>query len=486
VLKVEPGPAHALYGVSETRAIEVSAQASLAPHTLMQRAGLAVAQLALALAPHARHIWVACGPGNNGGDGMLAALHLHQWGKRVTLTWLGEVASAPNDTIHAYQQVCAAGLKPSLEPPDAVDLCVDALLGIGRQTREPTGRMAQWMHVVNTCGSAVLSVDVPSGLDANTGVCTPLHVRASHTLSLLTLKPGLFTEHGREASGTIWLDTLGIDCDAQRHPAPTARLISAPVPHSRSHDSHKGSYGDVAVVGGAAGTTGAALLAGSAALYAGAGRVFVCMLDPHYTPAGGLQTELMLRSIDALNVASMSVVCGCGGGRDIAAHLSMLFDTSAQLVIDADAINEIAVSPALQSLLLARTAAGSPTVLTPHPLEAARLLGTTTADVQAHRLAAARSLSERFHCTVVLKGSGTIIVSPGQTTAINATGNARLATAGTGDVLAGIVGARLACGMDAFRAACSAVYQHGQLADEWPANLTLTASHLAHQVTSVG
>lgn len=486
MLKIASGFDHALYGISETRAIEVSAQANLAPHTLMQRAGLAVAQLALAVAPHARHIWVACGPGNNGGDGLLAALHLRQWGKQVTVTWLGDVTRAPADTCHAYQHVSAAGLNPSRDPPASFDLCIDALFGIGTPLREPKERLAQWMHHINASNSAVLSVDVPSGLDANTGVGINGHVRASHTLSLLTLKPGLFTAQGRDASGTIWWDNLGVECEVPSLPSPTARLICAPTPHPRCHDAHKGSYGDVAVVGGAAGMTGAPLLAASAALHAGAGRVYVCMLDPHHLPALGLQTELMFRSINALDTTDMAVVCGCGGGRDIAAHLPVLFERAAQLVIDADALNAIAISPELQKLLWVRCARGVPTVLTPHPLEAARLLGTSTTLVQADRLGAARSLSARYRCTVVLKGSGTTIVSPGQTPAINPTGNARLATAGTGDVLAGMVAARLAGGRDVFHAACSAVYQHGQLADAWPMARALTASQLACHVTSVG
>jgi hydroxyethylthiazole kinase-like uncharacterized protein yjeF len=151
-------------------------------------------------------------------------------------------------------------------------------------------------------------------------------------------------------------------------------------------------------------------------------------------------------------------------------------------VLDADALNTIATAPPLHALLAARAGRGQPTVLTPHPLEAARLLGTDAANVQAARLRAACALAERFQCVAVLKGSGTVVAAPGAAPSINPTGNARLATAGTGDVLAGLIGARLAAGHTALQAACAAVYQHGQAADQWPAGRTLTAGALARSL----
>jgi hydroxyethylthiazole kinase-like uncharacterized protein yjeF len=311
---------------------------------------------------------------------------------------------------------------------------------------------------------------------------TRLSVKATHTLSLLTLKPGLFTAHGRDAAGTVWLDNLSAETpmpDDQRLTTPTAWLAGPPRHTSRLHASHKGSYGDVAVIGGAAGMTGAALLAASAALHAGAGRVFVGLLDGGSLSVDTLQPELMFRPVDALDFYAMTVVCGCGGGDDMATLLFKVISTAAGMVIDADALNSIAKSVPLQALLSARGQRQAATVLTPHPLEAARLLGCTVIEVQRNRLAAAQQLAQRFNCTVVLKGSGTVVAALGQVPVINPTGNARLATAGTGDVLAGMVGARLAGGCASFEAACQAVFEHGMAADRWPDSVPLVAGTLA-------
>jgi len=481
--RVNSSSRQALFGVEATRRIEHAAQAALPPHTLMQRAGRAVAQLALALAPHARHIWIACGPGNNGGDGLEAALHLQHWGKSPVVTWLGHPDSTPPDAAASYQRAIKAGVRFAETPPQDYDVCIDALLGIGAQTRAPEGRMAQWISLMNHSSALVLAVDVPTGLQADTGHAAPCCVQADHTLSLLTLKPGLFTADGRDAAGIIWLDSLETAQRTAPNQAeninPTAWLAGCPQTTVRRHASHKGSYGDVAVIGGAAGMTGAALLAASAALHAGAGRVFVGLLDGDTLNVNICQPELMFRSPLALDVSAMTVVCGCGGGAAIADQLPKLLSTSARIVIDADAINVIAVDEQLKTLLNARSQRPAPTVLTPHPLEASRLLGISVTQVQQDRLAAAQQLAQRFGCVVVLKGSGTVIAVPGDIPIINPTGNARLASAGTGDVLAGMIGARLAAGQTALQAAGDAVYLHGLLSEQWPVGQPLTAGELA-------
>ncbi|NMM20978.1 MAG: NAD(P)H-hydrate dehydratase [Rhodoferax sp.] len=484
MLKINSHARHALYSVDATRRIEHAAQTALPPHTLMQRAGLAVAQLALAIAPHARRIWIACGPGNNGGDGLEAALHLQRWGKSPVVTWLSSLDKAPKDAAASYSRAVEAGVSFTDTPPQDYDLCIDALLGMGADHRAPEGRMAHWINLMNAGPAPVLAVDLPTGLQSDTGAMAQHSVTARHTLSLLTLKPGLFTAHGRDAAGTVWLDEL----DTGHNPSvarpiatPTAWLAGAPDAVARRHASHKGSFGDVAVVGGAEGMTGAALLAASAALYAGAGRVFVGLLDGGSLKVDLSQPELMFRPIDRLDFKAMTVVCGCGGGDAIRGPLARILATSAAVVIDADAINSIANDSQLETLLLTRGKRLAATVLTPHPLEAARLLGRTAAEVQHDRLAAAQQLAQRFDCTVVLKGSGTVIAAPGQTPVINPTGNARLATAGTGDVLAGMVGARLAEGLAAFTAASQAVYQHGLAAEHWHIDTPLVAGSLARQ-----
>ncbi|MDO8249023.1 MAG: NAD(P)H-hydrate dehydratase [Rhodoferax sp.] len=486
MLKIDFRSRQALYSVDATRRIEHAAQATLPPHTLMQRAGLAVAQLALAIAPHAQRIWIACGPGNNGGDGLEAAMHLQRWGKLPIVTWLGSPDNAPPDAAASHQRAVDAGVTFADVPPDAYDLCIDALLGIGARVRAPAGRMADWIERINAGAAPVLAVDLPTGLHADTGHAAQPTVNASHTLSLLTLKPGLFTADGRDAAGTVWLDDLDVHSDPtnQEGTSPTTWLAGAPAIALRRHASHKGSYGDVAVVGGAPGMTGAALLAASAALHAGAGRVFVGLLDGGTLTVDTHQPELMFRPVHALDFKTMTVVCGCGGGDAVRGPLSKVLSTSSAVVIDADALNSIANDTQLQTLLIARGKRSAATVLTPHPLEAARLLGTTAAQVQHDRLAAAQQLAQRFDCTVVLKGSGTVIAAPGQTPVINPTGNARLATAGTGDVLAGMVGAGMAGGLNAFEAACQTVYQHGRAADRWPIGTTLVAGSLARHAQS--
>ena len=299
---------------------------------------------------------------------------------------------------------------------------------------------------------------------------------AQNTLTLLTLKPGLFTASGRDAAGTVWFDDLGADLSNE---AASAWLAGAPASAPRQHASHKGSYGDVAVIGGAPGMAGAALLAASAALHSGAGRVFTCLLDGNSTGFASAQPELMLRAPESLDLATMAVVCGCGGGTAVRALLPRVLSTAASLVLDADALNAIATDPSLQTLLRQRAQRGAATVLTPHPLEAARLLDTTTPAIQADRLRAAQQLADAYQCTVVLKGSGSIVATPGSVPSINPTGNAKLATAGTGDVLAGMVGAALAAGRPAPDAALTAVWHHGTLADQWPTKKPLTASKLA-------
>jgi hydroxyethylthiazole kinase-like uncharacterized protein yjeF len=471
--RITPDRPRPLFDVASTRALEEAAAASLPPHTLMQRAGLAVARLALALAPNAKTIWIACGPGNNGGDGIEAAVHLHRWGKRVMVNWLGDEAKVPPDTRASLQRAREAGVVFAAEAPAHWDLAIDALLGIG-SARPLEGVMAHWANLMSASAAPVLAVDLPSGLNADTGAGKS--VQATHTLSLLALKPGLFTAGGRDAAGQVWFDDLGVPQGPQE---PTAWLSGTPSPAHRAHASHKGSYGDVAVIGGAPGMTGAALLAASAALHAGAGRVFAALLDGGSLAVDTAQPDLMLRAWDSLPLAKMAVACGCGGGDAIHAVLPKVLSASGQLVLDADALNSIAADLQLQSLLQARTKRGKPTVLTPHPLEAGRLLGCDAAQVQQDRRRAASELAQHFGCVVVLKGSGTVVAMPGTAPRINPTGNARLATAGTGDVLAGMIAARLAVDETPLDAAANAVFAHGLTADQWPTGRTLTASALA-------
>jgi ADP-dependent NAD(P)H-hydrate dehydratase / NAD(P)H-hydrate epimerase len=448
-----------LFSAAATRQIEETAALALPHHTLMQRAGLSVAKLACAIAPHARVIWLACGPGNNGGDGLEAAMHLRIWGREPVVTWLGDEADCPPDALASFQRARDAGVmfaNESSAPPARWDMAVDVASGLDVDT----GCWLSASPAENTINSiATRAYSMPA---------TSHFISQKYTLSLLTLKPGLFTAQGRDACGEIWFDDLGVlGADI----APTAWLSGAAqmaLP-PRLHVSHKGSYGDVAVIGGASGMQGAALLAARAALLSGAGRVFVGLLGDDM-PVDLLQPELMLRDVADLDFEGKTVVCGCGGGDMVRRVLPRVISSSQRLVMDADALNALSVDESLQALLKDRAAKNLPTILTPHPLEAARLLGMTTAQVQADRLSAAQTLADRFACTVILKGSGSIIASPDCIPTINPTGDARLATAGTGDVLAGMCGAFLAAMQetDAHAVAQKACWAHGALVSDEP------------------
>ncbi len=486
---VLPSPARRwpLHGVQASREIERDAAAALPPHTLMQRAGLSVARLALAIAPHARRVWVAAGPGNNGGDGLLAATWLKAAGREVVVSLLGDADRLPPDAAKALQHARDAGvaITGAADMPFEPELAIDALLGLGSR-RAPDGALLHAIGRLNEGRAPVLAVDLPSGLDAATGALFgATAVRAQHTLSLLTLKPGLFTAAGRDHAGAVWVDLLGV----QAQVAPQAWLVGADdvAPTRRRHGQHKGSFGDVVVVGGAPGMGGAAWLAARAALAAGAGRVFVDALDN--TASWPAAPELMCRPgmsrTRPQQLQQATVVAGCGGGEAIHAVLPALLEHSARLVLDADGLNAVAADPALQALLAARGARGQASLLTPHPLEAARLLGTGTAAVQQDRLANAQQLALRFGCAVLLKGSGTVCAVPDSAALVNPTGNALLATAGTGDVLAGWAGglwAQADAGAgspleQAQQIGAAAAWHHGWAADRAAAAGRETALH---------
>ena len=477
-LPLKPWPLH---GATASRTIESQAAARLPPHTLMQRAGLAAAKLALAVAPNAQHVWIAAGPGNNGGDGLEAALHLHQAGKQVQVSLLGDPARLPPDAAASLARAQLAGVTIATGLPSAMqpDLAVDALLGLGL-TRAVEGDLAAAIDRLNALAAPRLAVDLPSGLDGDSGA---IHghaaVNATHTLALLSLKPGLFTGQGRDHAGAIWFDDLGVAALVAHH-APIAWLGSAacavPWQQPRRHAQHKGSFGDLIVVGGAAGMAGAALLAGRAGLAAGAGRVHVSVLDPSAPAIDAEWPELMFRQglwRAEASVQGATVVCGCGGGDAVRETLPLLLARAPRLVLDADALNAIAADSALQRQLTARAGrVGHATVLTPHPLEAARLVGLADgAAVQRGRLAVAEQLAARFACVVILKGSGSVIAAPCQASIINPTGNARLASAGTGDVLAGWLGGLWASAQasaqppPAAQVAQAAVWRHGLAAE---------------------
>ncbi|MES2537907.1 MAG: NAD(P)H-hydrate dehydratase [Pseudomonadota bacterium] len=467
----------ALYTVAEIRTIEQAAMSGLSPGTLMRRAGQAAAAAALALLPSPRseaRVLVLAGPGNNGGDALETAFNLAQAGLQVTVLLQTNPAHYPADAQQALGRAKSSPVHfadPVLAPDFLSapwSLVVDGLFGIG--LNRPIGAVqVALIKNINRLDCLVLALDVPSGLMADTGAIVGTEgvaLRASHTITFIGNKPGLHTGYGRDFAGKVSVAALGVDekCFVR----PQAQLghtgLFSHLLRRRRHNSHKGSFGDVAVIGGAHGMGGAPILAAHAAAKCGAGRVFAGFVEepPAYDST---HPELMCRLARDLDFSAATLVAGPGLGNSLTAHdlLAKALDAATPLVLDADALNLLAAEPGLRQKLVQRTIQA---VLTPHPLEAARLLGLQVAEVQADRLSAARAMARQFNAVVVLKGSGTVIARPDGEAVINPTGNPALATAGTGDVLAGICGALLAQQWTAWEAALAAVWMHGRAADE--------------------
>ena len=463
-----------LFTVAQIRAIEQAALNQLPAGTLMQRAGKAVADATLALLPKdtsVRRILIAVGPGNNGGDALVAALELATHDVPVSIVMPVAPAHLSSDVKTALDNAKSNFISfikfSDLLNNQQWDLAIDGLFGIGL-TRAVQGEFRALVNYLNNLSCPILAIDVPSGLNADDGSLVGpdgVAVKADITISFIANKPGLHTLYGRDYAGAVIVNDL--DIPRSLFGVPVAELnrpaLFSSSMHPRTHASHKGSHGDLFVMGGASGMTGAVLLAARAGAMTGAGRVFAGFLDtaPPFDP---VHLELMCRSAQSLNPTRGAIVVGPGMGMSREAHdlLARMLSTDLDLVIDADALNLLAVEPGLQQRLIQRRAA---TLLTPHPLEAARLLEIPVEEIQKDRLDAAKKLATKFQSVVILKGSGTVIANPDNSLIINTTGNPALATAGTGDVLAGLCGSLLAQQWPIWDAALAAVWIHGYAAD---------------------
>lgn len=424
---------------------------------LMMAAGKAVAQRVEALAPEGA-IWVLAGKGNNGGDGYIAAWHLHQAGFEVCLIApLGP--SRPNsDADRARSQWLSVGSEQT-ELPDAVPaVVVDALLGSGQRgpLNEP---LTGIVKTVNRLTASRLAVDVPTGLNADTGVADGDAFQADQTLSFIAFKPGQLTGDGPGCVGCLELETLGIDAAGRANSLSLAvhwRLKTAPAWPERIANGHKGRFGQVSIVAGSSGMGGAGLLSARAALAAGAGKVIWHTSQENAQAALIAQPELMTAESDVSSVPGSAVVVlgpGLGRGSDAQARCEALTREQRMGVLDADGLAWLATHP--------QTMPGW--VLTPHPGEAGALLGISAAAVQADRCAAALALGERFQAVVVLKGAGSVIAEAGQLW-FSHPGTVAMATPGMGDTLAGWIGGLMAQGFPPRHAAQSAVWWHAALA----------------------
>jgi len=437
----------------------------------MEKAGLAAAEIARDLAGgNGNPVLILAGPGNNGGDAFVVALHLKRWDFTVTVVFAGEERKLSADAMSALAAWRKAGgtTTPSLPASRPWGLVVDGIFGIGLE-RDVTERYAEWVAAINSMSAPVLALDVPSGIHSDSGRILGCAVRASHTVTFIALKPGLLTLDGPDHCGQIHLRPLDLDVQSLR-PA-RGFLIGQDVLASalkpRRMNSHKGDYGNVGVIGGDRGMVGAALLTGRAALKLGAGRVYVGLVAHDAPQLDTERPELMLRTADEVlklgNLSCLAVGPGLGQLPDAAFYLKWALESNLPLVLDADGLNIVAASDDLKKQLNQMEAEK---ILTPHPAEAARLLGTTTRSVQNDRIGAALKLAKDLNSLVVLKGAGSICAAPDRSWHVNTSGNPGMASAGMGDVLTGMIAALLSQGVEPKTALLAAVYLHGAAADQ--------------------
>ena len=437
-------------------------------YTLMRRAGKAVLDVLSKNYPQAKKILVLCGAGNNAGDGYVLARLAQQQGMDVKVVSLIDPEKLQADAYQAYQQwnesaVLSVNDVTLIEDADVI---VDALLGTGL-TREVEGSWLNWIDAINYSDKAVISVDVPSGLDALTGSIKGAAISADITVIFIALKVGLFTASGKACCGEVIFDSLDVPESVYETELPVAELLISPeyfhLP-KRRHDSHKGLNGHVLVIGGNDGMPGAVILAAKAALRSGAAMVTVVTRLEHVAALATACPEAMVYGsengdLPDLCVEKISVIAiGPGLGRDAWAHrlLMQAIALDKAMVLDADALNLIAEN---------KIHIGMPHIITPHPGEAARLLSSERAsDIQLDRLTAIKKLFDLMKTVVVLKGSGTLVYD-GDHLGVCPYGNPAMAVAGMGDVLTGVISAFVAQGMDLNRAAIAGVCVHARAGD---------------------
>ena len=440
---------------------------------LMQRAGAATADWAGELAgASSLPILIIAGPGNNGGDAFVAARLLRQRFFNVCVVFAGLPERQPADARKAWQAfIDEGGSTVETIPTDQRwSLIIDGLFGIGL-TRQPAFIAAALIEDINRFARRdscpVLALDCPSGLAADTGTAPGAVVSATHTLTFIAGKPGLLTADGPDHCGEIRIANLELDAPGEL--APEGRLLSRQdflqYLQPRRLNSHKGTFGSVGVLGGAPSMVGAAFLTARAALKLGAGRVYAGLVDAEAPSFDPQQPELMLRRPHALLQTTLSALA-CGPGLGISLEASELLEAAIlldqPLVLDADALNLVASEGNLQQALASRQV---PAILTPHPAEAGRMLDSSSAEIQADRIAAAREIARRYRCHVAIKGCGTIVASADGAWWVNTTGNPGMATAGMGDVLSGIILALLGQQWPALPALLAGVHLHGAAAD---------------------
>jgi NAD(P)H-hydrate epimerase len=460
-----------LYTAAQLRALERYAiEAGHIPaSTLMNRAGAAALRALRAAWPTARRVVVICGGGNNGGDGYVVARLARVAGLEATVASSSDPARLRGEARSAYEECRAAGVR--IAPFDAgglaeADVMVDAIFGIGLD-RPLDEASAAMVTAINSSALPVLALDVPSGLHADTGAIMGAAVQATRTITFIGLKAGCFLGAGPQLTGILEYDSLETSAPPAGLVSPVAHrldagLIARALP-KRRRTAHKGDFGHVLIVGGGTGMAGAARLAGEACLRSGAGLVSVATRAAHALAISAARPELMCHGVEqapalrALLERADVVAIGPGLGRDdwARAMLAAVLESAKPLVLDADALNLLAENPRQRA----------DWILTPHPGEAARLLGAQSSSIQDDRLAALTRLTTRYGGVTVLKGAGTLIGAEGQVPALCDRGNPGMATAGMGDVLTGTIAALRAQTRNAWDAARVGVLAHALAGD---------------------
>ena len=460
---------HALYTVAQVRALDRRAIEVLGipGYELMRRAAAAAFASLRRHWPQAQRIAVYCGPGNNGGDGYLLALLAHEAGLATDVLALAE-AAGEGDAARA-RTACEQGGVPvrrwdGTSPLPEADVHVDALYGTGLN-RPPQPAATALIERLNSGGKPILALDVPSGLNADTGHCPGVAIRASLTVSFIAAKRGLHTGQASAHTGRVELATLGLP-ESLWQEAPDAHLLEAATLPPRPRDAHKGRNGHVLAIGGDHGTAGAVRMCGEAALRGGAGLVSVATRAEQLVSLNAARPELMAHAVNGPQALEplleratvLAVGPGLGQGAWGLALWLPALDSALPLVLDADGLNLLAAEPR-------RFDPTRQVVITPHPGEAARLLGCSVGDVEDDRFAAARALARRFGTVAVLKGAGSLVADEDGRLDVCPWGNPGMASGGMGDLLTGLVAALLAQGCSARDAARLGVGLHARAGD---------------------
>ncbi len=463
----------ALYRAAQVRELDRIAieERGIPGSTLMERAGKAAYTLLRTLFPRARRIAVICGPGNNGGDGYVVARLAHEAGLEVEVMSVGETARVKGDAAAARRScehtgVAMRGFDANRLPDH--DVIVDALLGTGLE-REVQNEWRAAIEAINCVIVPTVALDIPSGLHADTGQVLGAAVRARATITFIGLKAGLYTSRGREHGGAIYFDGLGVPSDIYTTITPYAQRITESALQgqltTRPRDAHKGDAGHVLVIGGEQGMMGAVRMAGEAAYRAGAGLVSIATHPAHAAQVSAARPELLSFGVnsarDLSSLLSRAKVIalgpGIGQGKWARALMGAAMDARLPMVVDADALNLLAADPAVRGGW----------ILTPHPGEAARLLGVANHDIQNDRFAAAHAIAARYGGICVLKGLGTLIASQGnEVISLCDQGNPGMASGGMGDILTGVIAALLAQGLGPLEAARVGVWVHATAGDD--------------------